>query len=266
MVPTLSIVFMVAAALIALALPVALCIYLHKRGANLNAFLVGALVMLLSAFVLESIAHQLILSTFVGSVIQANPWLYAIYGGLMAGLFEETGRLLAFKKFLKKYQDNDINAIMYGAGHGGLEAMVVLGMATINNIVWSSMINSGNTAALLGDLTGAQLAEAERSIDALIHYPSYLFLLGGVERVFAIAIQIALSVMVWFAAKKKDKWYLYTQAILLHLFVDASTVILSSYGVSTILLEVVVGVLAVVCVLLAKMIYKRNHVPEEEVA
>ena len=46
--------------------------------------------------------------------------LYAVYGGLMAALFEETGRYSAMR-FLVKPMDFP-NAFMYGAGHGGVEA------------------------------------------------------------------------------------------------------------------------------------------------
>ena len=32
---------------------------------------------------------------------------------------------------------------MYGAGHGGVEAMLLLGLTSINNIANSTLINSG---------------------------------------------------------------------------------------------------------------------------
>ena len=54
----------------------------------------------------------------------------------MAGIFEETGRFLAFKTVLRKKQGKDINALMYGAGHGGFEAAALLGITMINNIIY----------------------------------------------------------------------------------------------------------------------------------
>ena len=87
-----------------------------------------------------SIAFMIItcmISFGVPIVIRGNIWLYALYGGLMAGLFEETGRYLAFSFALKKYRAKNVNALMYGAGHGGFEAIVIVGLTMINNIVWS---------------------------------------------------------------------------------------------------------------------------------
>jgi uncharacterized membrane protein YhfC len=52
----------------------------------------------------------------------SHTWLYAVLGALLAGLFEETGRFIAFKFLLKKRTDRK-TAISYGIGHGGFEAI-----------------------------------------------------------------------------------------------------------------------------------------------
>jgi uncharacterized membrane protein YhfC len=90
--------------------------------------------MLLFAFVLEQIVHSIVLTSPAGTKIQGSIWLMALYGGLMAGLFEETGRFLAFKTILRSKRNNDANALMYGAGHGGFEAMMILGITMISNL------------------------------------------------------------------------------------------------------------------------------------
>jgi uncharacterized membrane protein YhfC len=178
----------------------------------------------------------------------------------MAGLFEETGRFLAFKTVLKKKLGKDANALMYGAGHGGFEAIYLLGITSINNIIYSVLINSGRTDMLTSSLTGDYLAQVNNAISLLKTTPSYLFLMGGVERIFAIVLQIALSVLVWFAAKKKNRLYLYPLAVLIHLLVDGITVICSGKGVSTITLEAIVGLMAVVTAIIAKTVWKKEAV------
>jgi len=105
-VPTLSIVFMVISCLIAFLVPVGLLLYFRiKKKADILPFFVGCAVMLIFAFVLEQLAHRLILGSAAGMIIQKNTLLYALYGGLMAGLFEETGRFVAFKTVLKRKQE-----------------------------------------------------------------------------------------------------------------------------------------------------------------
>lgn len=258
-VPALSIVFMIITCAISFGVPIALFIYLRLvKKADIYPFFAGCTVMLLFAFILESGAHSLVLSSPAGSAIKGNIWLYAIYGGFMAGLFEETGRYLAFSFALKKYRAKNVNALMYGAGHGGFEAMAIVGLTMINNIVWSIMINSGRIAELTGSLTGDQLAQAQQSIGLLISTPSYQFLLGGVERLFAILLHISLSVLVWFSVKWEGKLYLYPLAILFHFAVDAAAALLSGLGVNVVVIEAVVAVLTTAVAFFARRLWRET--------
>lgn len=259
-VPTQSMNFMCISIAIVVLLPIALLLYFRfRKHANILPFFVGCGVMLLFAFILEQIVHSIVLSSPTGTKIQGSIWLMALYGGLMAGLFEETGRFLAFKTVLRSKRNNDANALMYGAGHGGFEAMMLLGIAMINNLTWSILINSGNTEMITGKLSGEALTQAEQAIQALITTPSYQFLFGSVERVFAIVLQISFSVLVWFAAKKLSSILLYPAAILLHFLVDAVTAVMSGLGVPPIATEVVVGVMAVAAAIIARTVWKRNR-------
>ena len=71
MVPNLSIVFMAIALVFSFCVPIALCIYYRKaKGADLLPFFTGCAVMLLFAFVLEQLAHSVILGSPAGAVIR----------------------------------------------------------------------------------------------------------------------------------------------------------------------------------------------------
>ena len=176
----------------------------------------------------------------------------------MAGLFEETGRYLAFSFALKKYRAKNVNALMYGAGHGGFEAIVIAGFTMINNIIWSVMINNGSISSMISSLPGDQAVQAQQSVTLLATLPSYQFLLSGVERLLAIALHIALSVIVWFAVKWNGKLYLYPMAILIHFAVDATAAILSGLGVNVILIEIVVAVLTAAAALFARRLWRET--------
>ena len=243
--------------LVSVAIPLILFFYFRKKKrADILPFFIGCAVMVLFAFVLEGGLNFAVSRTALGDRLTRNVWALAIYGGLMAGLFEETGRFLAFRTVLKKYQYKDMNALMYGAGHGGIEALAILGIASINNIIYSVLINTGHTAVLTGPLSGDLLRQVEEAIQTLITTPSYQFLLGGVERILAVVLQISLSVLVWFAAKTKERRYLYPVAILLHCVIDAVVVLMSGSGVSPLLLEGVLAVEAVVIAVFARNVYR----------
>ncbi len=259
-VPTLSIVFMGISCVIGFAIPVVLLLYFRiKKHADILPFFIGCAVMLVFAFILEAAVHRLVLSSPAGERIRDTVWMYALYGGIMAGLFEETGRFLAFKTVLRKKTDNDSNALMYGAGHGGFECSFLLGITMINNIIWSVLINSGNTAALTGALSGDVLKQAEDSIGALLSTQPYIFLLGSVERIIAVTLHIALSVLVWFAAKNRKRLWLYPAAILIHFAVDGVTAALSGAGAPAALLEVIIAVMTAAAALFAKRIWDQER-------
>ena len=176
----------------------------------------------------------------------------------MAGLFEETGRFFAFKTILRNHRDKDANALMYGAGHGGIEAFVILGITSINNIIYSVLINTGRTEMLTAPVTGDMRKQVEAAILAPMTTPSWHFLLGSVERILAVILQISLSVLVWFAAKKENRIYYYPLAILLHLIVDAGAVILAGRNVSLLLVEGLVAAFTVLSVLIAGRVWQEN--------
>lgn len=231
-VPTLSIVFMSISALTGIVLPIALLIYFRKKHkTSIKPFFIGCAVFIVFALILEQLFHVLILNSDAGKTIQGNIWLFGIYGGLMAGLFEETGRFVAFKTVLKKDLINDKNALMYGAGHGGVEVFFILVFSMVSNIIMSIMLNNGTATQLKSAITDeAQLQALNKTFELLSATPSGDFLMSIVERIAAAVIHIALSVLVWFAVKNRGKcFWLYPLAILLHTLVNAVAVILSRY-------------------------------------
>ena len=240
-------------------IPVALLLYFKiKKGADLLPFFVGCAVMLLFALVLESLVHQVVLMhSPVGDTILGNTWLYALYGGLMAGLFEETGRFLAFKTVLKKSLSKNVNALMYGAGHGGFEALMVGGATMVNNLIYSVMINTGQTETVLATVPAEAAGQLKATFELLKTTAAPTYLLGGVERIFAVALQIALSVLVFAAVKDKARGRLFPLAVFIHFFVDAVTVVLSQSGVPLAAVEAVIGALALIVVLIAKAVWRR---------
>ena len=261
-VPVISIIFMAITAVVIIGLAVALLIIFRKKGASFVSYFIGCGVFLVFALILVGLVHQVVLNTPFGEKIQNTVWLYALYGGFMAGLFEETGRFVAFLTVMKKQRSNDMNALMYGAGHGGFEAVVLVGLSMISNIVISVMINMGMAGEITKSLSGDTLAQIQTAFDSLVNTPSYMFLLGLIERLSAIATHISLSVIVWFAVKNR-KWFLYPLAILLHMALDSGLVLMQGAGLHAALIEVILAVCAAVIVLIAVLVWKMEHKEEQ---
>lgn len=257
-VSALTFVFIFITLIISVALPIVGFIIYKKKGADILPFFVGCAVMLVFALIIESIFHQIVLVLSpVGSTIQNNIWLYATYGGFMAGLFEETGRFLAFKTVLKNKLHNDTNGLMYGAGHGGFEAIVLMGSTCINNIVYSVLINANQLETITKALPEDMVDQFMAQIAPLYEGPAYTFLLAGYERILAIILQISISVIVWFAVKNK-KTYMYPVAILLHALVDGILIVVLHYT-NLIVAEAAITVLTALLAAFAVNFWKRNH-------
>ena len=249
---------MALAALFCFAMPVLLLIYYRKKGADILPFFIGCLVFVMFALILEPLMHQLVLKVLpVGKTILGNTLLYALYGGLAAGVFEETGRFLAFMTVLKKKLGNDRNALMYGAGHGGIEAILTLGLAYMGNIVMSVLINAGQTDMLTATATGEAAEQLKAVLDSLVTTAPWTYLLAIVERTLAITTHICLSVLVFFAVKKPDKGWLFPTAILLHAALDGVMVILAAH-LPTVAVEGCLAVMVLGLVLLARAVWRQN--------
>lgn len=204
--------------------------------------LVGVAVFIVFALVLEQILHMFVLSPGLdGSValVETSPWLFVLYGVLAAGIFEETGRLLAFLATKKWYKDID-SAISYGIGHGGIEAILVVGLTMVNSIIIAFMVNSGSP--LLNDIPIPK--------EELIQSQAwYMYLLAIFERVIAMTLHIALSVIVFCAVMMKGKWYLYPLAILLHALANVTAAMMQA-GLITNPLLMYSGLLVVTAVVI----------------
>lgn len=208
---------MVFVLLLTVAVPLGVMLFLHQRGGSWKAFLVGAVTFVLFALVLEQLFHSLVLPSGIGQVILGNTWLYGLYGGFAAGLFEETGRFLALWFVLKKRKDR-ITALSYGIGHGGIEAFLVAGLTMVSNLVLGLTYANGGTIP----------SEIVPSVEALLTTPATMFLWAGFERISAMTLHMALSVLV-FASIRTEKRRLFPAAILLHAAVDFLAVVSNAY-------------------------------------
>ncbi len=224
-----SILGMIFTFIVAVGLPITLAVLAKKKlKADLMAMVVGAGTFLFFALVLEkSLFNNLILATIGAEKLQANIWIFAIFAGGEAALFEEIGRFFSMK-FLMKQNLNKQNSLMFGIGHGGIEAIIITGMGTISNLLMSVLINTGTFEKTLEGLDAAKRAETIAQMSPLWTSAPGLFFLGGVERVAALAFHIAASYFVYRAVKYKKTSYLFI-AIGFHFITDAGVVVMTNY-------------------------------------
>lgn len=174
----------------------------------------------------------------------------------MAGIFEETGRLAAMK-LLKKRHNRPETALMYGAGHGGIEVLLVMGFSMLQNLVLAVTVNAGQVQTLLAPLAADEAAALESGIAALAQYSPAMFLLSPLERILAVTLHMTLSILVWQAAVKPGKLWLYFAAIGAHAFADASAVALQLLGTPLLAIEGWMALIDVAMVFWARYLYRK---------
>ena len=193
----------------------------------------------------------------VGRVLVA-----ALLFGLSAGVFEEVTRYL-FYYFRKSMRDWD-EGLMFGAGWGGVEAIIfgLLAATTVINvfIYQSGMIESLVPADQLAGSAEA-VAAAAQQINELVNSPPWMFLLGAVERVFALILHLSLSILVLQAFVRKNIVWLFV-AIGWHTLIDTIAVVGLLQEWDPLLIEAAIGVPAVIIGLLIIRTFK----PQDEAA
>ena len=258
MVPVGTLIMMAVNAVLGIAVPVCLSVYLvRKHHARLSTILIGAGTFILFALVLESIMHQLVLKGPHGASILDNTLRYAIYGGLAAGVFEETGRFLSMKFLMKKEPSAPLPGVAYGIGHGGVEMLIIFGITMINNLVISALINSGQTDVIFSKVPVEAVEQLRSQLDQLQTIGVGTLIIGIWERFSALVLHLGLSMMVWVAVRKGGKWlWLFPAAIALHAIVDAGAVLLQK-SAGMVPLELIVTSEAIAVAAIGYMLSKK---------
>jgi uncharacterized membrane protein YhfC len=214
-----------------IALPILLGIFLiNKSHLNWKLWLIGA-----ATFLISQIFHipfnTYILNPILQNIQQALPGVLgtlvvAILLGLSAGIFEECARYGMFRWWIRNAR-SWWSAILTGAGHGGIES-IILGCLVMLGFI--NLMAYRNTDLSNLNLAPLQLLAAHQQIQLYWNLPWYDSLLGAVERIFTIPFHIAASVIVLqvFTRKpgqRKHIWLIL--AILYHAIMDSSIVFIA---------------------------------------
>ncbi len=231
-VPLINIICMIIEMLLALAIPIAAIWYwLKKKKASIIPVLIGAASFFISTQVFESLFHTLFLLVipFTANFLN-NPdnfWVYVIYGSFMAGIFEETGRLVCFK-LMKKHWGAPENAVSYGLGHGGFECAYLIGVTMGLYTVLAIAINLGVGEEVFAALGAADPAASATVLTAINSMSPLIVLAAICERISAMTLHVCNSVLVY-RGVMTGKYSKYIIAIGTHAAFNAIALFMSQY-------------------------------------
>lgn len=237
--------------------------WIKTRHERISTLLLGAATFFVFALVLESIVHNIVFTLFPS--LADNAIAYMIYGALMAGLFEETGRYLTMRFMLKKFNNRE-TSISFGIGHGGFEALFILAYSGIQNIAYAALINNGKLQMLIDEAAkaGADTSAIESLPEQFASFNTAAIGLAIFERCGAMLFHVAMSILVFYAVKKARPAF-YLLAILLHALLDSPAALFQK-GIITnqLVLDIIIATFAIAAfVIIYKTIYSKYTTNEE---
>jgi len=232
-------------ALLMIGMPIALGVWLTRTmKAPWRLFGIGA-----ATFVGSQIVHiplnigLTVLFKAIWPSAQPQPWhipFNAVVLGLTAGLCEETARYIGYRWLASKARSWR-DALMLGAGHGGTEAII---LGVLAGLSFLSMAAARQMDLTAQGLTGERLAQAQQQLAAYWGAPWYMALMGGVERFFALSIQVSLAVLVLQVFTRND-WRWLVVAVGYHLVVDGVAVVGVQSHWPALIIEATVAIFAI---------------------
>jgi uncharacterized membrane protein YhfC len=144
--------------------------------------------------------------------------LLALLYGLSAGIFEETFRYLGYRSWAKEARSWR-PALMFGAGHGGIEAIILGGLA-LYALIQALTLRGVDLSAVFPP-ESVELARLQ--LEAYWGAPWYAALLGAVERAAALLFHLSAAIMVLRAITRRTPLWL-GAAIVWHTLINAVAV------------------------------------------
>lgn len=203
-------------------------IMLVRKKWNVKPFFIGVL-----AFFISQIVLRIPLLNILSNVSKEFTTFYSsilgtiLIGGLSAGLFEETARLIGAKIVSKKDTLTFKDSLSFGFGHALCEVVLLVGLTQFSNLIVYFMINAGNfhdimISSGIKESQYAQYLQQYTSVQAV----DYVYSL--IERCSSIMFHVMNTILVFYGVKSKKYWF-YLLAILLHTIFNSIAVLIGSY-------------------------------------
>ena len=260
---SLSIVLAVATLLVPIAIAFTL---FYKRKCIPKTFFLGALTFGVAQVILRMPIMNILSATtdWFGEFIQTIPGMIII-GGLTAGIFEETARLIVAKTALKEKTDFT-SMFSFALGYGFCEVALIVGTVAVNTLVNAVMLKNGSIDAMLssGQVTAEGVTALKQALSTITVQGTIMSIL---ERISAVGLHLFFTALVFRVVNDKNIiWYFV--AILAHTVTNSVIIIPAPLWVieAILLLLSAMGVFAVIKMKATfPVAYTRhNHTPEKE--
>ena len=257
---------MVVGATYSLVLPLLLCVIFKKRfKAHLKPFFLGMLTYLAFSFFLANILNGLILQ-FIDADSLSTPLLFILllFSQAIVAVIAQVGKYYSIH-ILKndpkpdKYAHRG-DALEFGTGFAGLEAVMTIGVTMTSYIMYASIILGGNVQSMLDSYTGADAAQIQGIFETLSTTPVSNYVAVILQGVAMILFQLASTLLVYRAVYgENDKAY-FRLAIVFHIIMVVPGCIINAGLIKSIWFETILTLVFGI----ASLVYAYDKIKEYE--
>ena len=232
----------------------------HKKQGIASAWLLGAAgffvtQILIRVPILTALQNQ---SWFL-SFAQSHLFAYAFTLAFTAGLFELAGRFAVARLMHKRLTLR--RSLAAGLGHGGIEAMLLIGITYINNLAYIAMINSGSFDTVVAQTAamGVDVSQLELIQTQLLYASPALFLLAGFERILAMTGHVAMSMLVCYGVAHHKSGICTLLCLGIHTLIDltAGISLVLPQSIAYPIIYAILIVMAVLSLLVIRELFRR---------
>ncbi len=175
----------------------------RKTGASWRYWLYGAVVFIVFQGVLR-LPWMIALNYLLRDALRSSfAFLIAFtaFAALTAALFERGGQWVLFRRFVRPEERTATNALMVGAGHGGVEAFFIGLLLALLGVIYFALF------VLPPEMLKGQEQAVAQAKAVFAQLAWWMPFMGMWERLSTQVFQIAATMMVWNAFRAGQKWF-----------------------------------------------------------
>lgn len=251
--------------ILGIGLPVLLIALIKKKyKMRLGIVFIGASAYIMSDMLFLTLINTLILNiTPLADFFQANHAVYSLAYGVLHGVVQVGGYYLMIRFLMKDFLRKE-NALMFGVGIRVIDSVMAYGVNSgLSFLMVATAVNRQGMDAYLAGLGTEYMEENRMILQNMIATPASQILGVGLAGGILVFLYMAVSVLVFQAAKRAAKKYLFAPAFLICML---DGLLLELYNGGTIdnvlVYTAFLGVLAVISCVLTFFVYRADQ--EEE--
>jgi uncharacterized membrane protein YhfC len=219
---------------------------------------VGLIINVIMVLLLESNLHTVALAD--GSPVLDNPVLHMLYLAVVSALIEELSRFVMFRYALGNQYTSADAAVGFAIGFCVAE-VVMGGFSNLSAYSLATYLNNNGLETVLAE-AGEEAEALQEQLQIIADTGALTYILSGLNRIFYVAREVSLSVIVWYAATKSGWKKLLPAALLLHIVVRLPDCWYQAGGNLTLLQEEILSyALTIALGCFAAWLYKKLEEP-----